>query len=143
VNAEPAVEIEVQSGNERERVALSTDRAGLRVARYGADTLVFERGQAYVFNEPQSLAAGSGSAADGAIRAPMPGKIIALQVTAGATVVKGQPLITVEAMKMEHTLTAPFEGTVGDITYAVGQQVSEGSALLHITRKDGAPTPNG
>jgi 3-methylcrotonyl-CoA carboxylase alpha subunit len=142
VNAEPAVEVEVQSGNERKRVALSTERAGLRVARHGADTLVFERGQAYVFNEPQSLAAGSGSAADGAIRAPMPGKIIALQVTAGATVVKGQPLITVEAMKMEHTLTAPFEGTVGDITYAVGQQVSEGSALLHITRKDGAPTPN-
>jgi len=91
-----------------------------------------------VFNEPQSLAAGSGSAADGAIRAPMPGKIIALQVKAGAAVVKGQPLITVEAMKMEHTLTAPFEGTVGDITYAVGQQVSEGSALLHITRKEPA-----
>jgi 3-methylcrotonyl-CoA carboxylase alpha subunit len=66
----------------------------------------------------------------------MPGKIIAVQVTAGAQVSKGQPLITVEAMKMEHTLTAPFEGTVGDVTYKVGQQVSEGTALLHITRKE-------
>jgi 3-methylcrotonyl-CoA carboxylase alpha subunit len=45
-------------------------------------------------------------------------------------------LITVEAMKMEHTLTAPFAGTVGEISHAVGQQVSEGTALLHITRKE-------
>jgi acetyl/propionyl-CoA carboxylase alpha subunit len=98
--------------------------------------LVFERGQVHVFNEPQSLAAGAGGAADGAIRAPMPGKIIALQAQAGATVVKGQALITVEAMKMEHTLTAPFDGTVGDVAFAVGQQVSEGTTLLHITRND-------
>ena len=138
LNASPAAEIEVQSGNERKRVALSSDRAALRVAQHGAETLVFERGHAYVFNEPRSSAAGSGSAADGAIRAPMPGKIIALQVKAGATVAKGQPLITVEAMKMEHTLTAPFDGTVGDLTFSVGQQVSEGSALLHITRKEDA-----
>jgi 3-methylcrotonyl-CoA carboxylase alpha subunit len=51
-------------------------------------------------------------------------------------VTKGQALVTVEAMKMEHTLTAPFDGTVGEVSLAVGQQVSEGSALLHITRKE-------
>ena len=136
LNAAARLQVEVQSGSERKLIELRQPQRALPSARHGADTLVFERGQAYMFQEPQSLAAGAGSAADGAIRAPMPGKIIALQVKAGASVVKGQPLITVEAMKMEHTLTAPFEGTVGDISYAVGQQVTEGSALLHITRKD-------
>ena len=135
MSAEPKLQVEVQTGNLRKQIELQAQPA-LRSSKIGSDTLVFERGQVFVFNEPQSLTAAGGSAADGAIRAPMPGKIIALQVKAGAEVSKGQPLITVEAMKMEHTLTAPFDGTVGDITHAVGQQVSEGVALLHITRKD-------
>jgi acetyl/propionyl-CoA carboxylase alpha subunit len=135
MSAEPKLQVEVQSGNLRKLVDLQAQPT-LRATRVGQDTLVFERGQVFIFNEPQSLTAAGGSAADGAIRAPMPGKIIALQVKAGAEVSKGQPLITVEAMKMEHTLTAPFDGTVGDITHAVGQQVSEGTALLHITRTD-------
>jgi 3-methylcrotonyl-CoA carboxylase alpha subunit len=136
MNAEPQLQIEVQSGQLRKLVDLRQARATLRSTTLGTDTLVFERGQVFVFNEPQSLTAAGGSAADGAIRAPMPGKIIAIQVKAGAEVHKGQALITVEAMKMEHTLTAPFDGSVGDIAHTVGQQVSEGTALLHITRKD-------
>jgi 3-methylcrotonyl-CoA carboxylase alpha subunit len=136
LNAAPRREVEVQSGSERKLVELDAAKPALRSTRVHADTLVFERGQTYVFNEPQSLAAAGGGASDGAIRAPMPGKIIAVQVSSGASVTKGQPLITVEAMKMEHTLTAPFEGQVGDVTHKVGDQVSEGTALLHITRKE-------
>jgi 3-methylcrotonyl-CoA carboxylase alpha subunit len=135
MNAEPARVVEVQTAAERKLVPLDGG-SRLRAVKVGADTLVFERGQAYVFGEPQSLAAGGGSAADGVIRAPMPGKIIALQVAAGAVVTKGQPLVTVEAMKMEHTLTAPFDGTVGEIGFKVGAQVSEGVGLLQITRKE-------
>jgi 3-methylcrotonyl-CoA carboxylase alpha subunit len=135
LNSAASRQVEVQSGSERKWVELDR-RSPLQSARVGADTLVFERGQAFVFNEPQSLAAAGGSAADGAIRAPMPGKIIALQVAAGAAVVKGQPLVTVEAMKMEHTLTAPFDGVANDIVHAVGAQVSEGTVLLHIARKE-------
>ena len=56
-----------------------------------------------------------GTAADGAILAPMPGRIIAVEVAAGDTVAKGQKLVTLEAMKMEHSLTAPFDGTVAEL----------------------------
>jgi 3-methylcrotonyl-CoA carboxylase alpha subunit len=88
-----------------------------------------------VFNEPQSLAAGSSATAEGAIRAPMPGRIIAVQIADGAAAVKGQALVTMEAMKMEHTLTAPFDGIATDLAHKLGDQVSEGTLLLRITRK--------
>ena len=62
----------------------------------------------------------------------MPGKVIAFLVQPGATVEKGQPLAVMEAMKMEHTLHAPRDGVVGELLYAVGDQVSEGAALLTL-----------
>jgi acetyl/propionyl-CoA carboxylase alpha subunit len=108
--------------------------SSLRSARIGADTIVFERGSAFVFNEPQSLASSAGATADGALRAPMPGRIIAVQVADGAKVVKGQALVTMEAMKMEHTLNAPFDGVAADLAHKVGDQVTEGTVLLRITR---------
>ena len=66
---------------------------------------------------------------DGSILSPMPGKVIAVEVAEGETVAKGQKLLTLEAMKMEHTLTAPFDGTVAELTVAAGDQV-QGEALL-------------
>ena len=136
LNAEPKLQVEVQSGELRRFVSLVESAPGsLRTVRVGAETLVFDRGSAYAFSEPQSLAAAGGGAGDGAIRAPMPGKLIAVQVADGATVVKGQPLVTVEAMKMEHTLQAPFDGKVTGLAHKQGDQVSEGSVLLRITRE--------
>ena len=69
----------------------------------------------------------SGTAADGAILSPMPGRIIAVEVAAGERVMKGQKLVTLEAMKMEHSLVAPFDGTVAELDASAGAQVSEGS----------------
>jgi 3-methylcrotonyl-CoA carboxylase alpha subunit len=135
LNAEPKLQVEVQTGTERRIVSLDdASSSRLRSTKVGSDTIVFERGQAFAFNEPQSLAADAGAAADGAIRAPMPGRIIAVQIAAGAAVVKGQALVTLEAMKMEHTLTAPFDGHAAELANKVGDQVSEGSVLLRITR---------
>jgi 3-methylcrotonyl-CoA carboxylase alpha subunit len=70
--------------------------------------------------------------AEGAVRAPLPGKIIDLRVKVGDTVSRGQPLLVLEAMKMEHTLTAPTDGTVKSIRYAVGEQVPEGAELVEF-----------
>jgi acetyl/propionyl-CoA carboxylase alpha subunit len=138
LNAEAKLQVEVQTGTERRIVTLdATSRSGLRCAKVGAETIAFERGDAFAFNEPQSLASSAGAAADGAIRAPMPGRIIAVQVADGAPVVKGQALVTMEAMKMEHTLTAPFDGVVTDLVHKVADQVSEGSVLLRITAASG------
>jgi 3-methylcrotonyl-CoA carboxylase alpha subunit len=135
LNAEAKLQVEVQTGTERRIVVLDrTSSTSLRSARVGDETIVFERGNAFAFTEPQSLASSAGAAADGAIRAPMPGRIIAVQIADGAAVAKGQALVTMEAMKMEHTLTAPFEGLAAGLVHSVGDQVTEGTVLLRITR---------
>jgi 3-methylcrotonyl-CoA carboxylase alpha subunit len=85
---------------------------------------------------PLSLYAprGSGgtSLSDGAILSPMPGKIIAVDVAAGDAVVKGQRLLTLEAMKMEHSLTAPFDGVVAELNAEAGAQVQVEALLARI-----------
>jgi 3-methylcrotonyl-CoA carboxylase alpha subunit len=63
----------------------------------------------------------------------MPGKVIAIHVRPGDTVTPGQALAVMEAMKMEHTLTAPRAGTVAEVLYAVGDQVAEGGELLRLS----------
>jgi 3-methylcrotonyl-CoA carboxylase alpha subunit len=69
----------------------------------------------------------------GHLTAPMPGKIIAVLVETGAVVARGQPLVTMEAMKMEHTVAAPFDGVVETIRFEVGDLVSEGADLIHLS----------
>jgi 3-methylcrotonyl-CoA carboxylase alpha subunit len=62
----------------------------------------------------------------------MPGKITAVEVSSGEKVAKDQRLLTLEAMKMEHALTAPFDGTVVELSASVGAQVTEGQLLVKI-----------
>ncbi|MDZ4176976.1 MAG: acetyl/propionyl/methylcrotonyl-CoA carboxylase subunit alpha [Hydrogenophaga sp.] len=68
----------------------------------------------------------------GRLTAPMPGKVVSFAVKAGDVVTKGQPLAVMEAMKMEHTIAAPADGTVAELLYAPGDQVAEGAELLKI-----------
>ena len=72
------------------------------------------------------------AASEGAVRSPLPGKIIDLKVRAGDSVSKGQPLLVLEAMKMEHTLTAPADGKVKSVRCTVGEQVAEGTELVEF-----------
>ena len=69
---------------------------------------------------------------DGQIRAPMHGKVLALLVSDGERVEKGQRLAIIEAMKMEHALVAPHAGRVAGIAVAAGSQVAEGARLMTI-----------
>jgi 3-methylcrotonyl-CoA carboxylase alpha subunit len=62
----------------------------------------------------------------------MPGKVIKVMASAGAKVSKGEPLLILEAMKMEHTITAPADGVVKEIHYAAGEQVLEGAELITL-----------
>jgi 3-methylcrotonyl-CoA carboxylase alpha subunit len=67
----------------------------------------------------------------------MPGKVIAVHVAAGDAVEAGQPLVVMEAMKMEHTIRAPEAGTVRDVFFAAGDQVADGAELLALDRGEG------
>jgi 3-methylcrotonyl-CoA carboxylase alpha subunit len=62
----------------------------------------------------------------------MPGKILSVAVAVGDVVQKGTPLIVMEAMKMEHSIEAPHDGTVKEIFYGVGDQVQEGVTLIGL-----------
>ncbi|MEG3175911.1 biotin carboxylase N-terminal domain-containing protein [Sphingomonas sp. RB3P16] len=88
-------------------------------------------GRSYRLEQPRGTA--TGAAADGAILAPMPGRIIAVDVAAGDSVTKGQKLVTLEAMKMEHGLVAPFDGKVAELDAVVGGQTQEGMVLARLT----------
>lgn len=79
--------------------------------------------------------AGDTEAEGGKLVAPMPGRIIAVMVEAGATIRKGDSLIVMEAMKMEHTLTAPADGVIQEVLYAIGDQVQEGSQLVLLAQE--------
>ncbi|MEP7130646.1 MAG: acetyl/propionyl/methylcrotonyl-CoA carboxylase subunit alpha [Sphingomicrobium sp.] len=69
---------------------------------------------------------------DGEIEAPMPGRVTAVEVAQGDKVAKGQRLLTLEAMKMEHALTAPFDGTIAELNAEPGAQVGEGQLLARV-----------
>ena len=100
--------------------------------------LLFEDGEAHVVDVDPPLSSGPGGAAsDGKLLAPMPGRVVQLAVAAGQRVAKGAPVVTLEAMKMEHGLTAPFDAIVAEAPVSVGQQVSEGALLVRLERAEG------
>ena len=102
------------------------------------EVLISEGGQSWSFTRWRADGLAAGGAGDGAILSPMPGRIIAVGVTEGQAVRAGQPLVTLEAMKMEHVLTAPFDGVVTDLKADTGGQVAEGIALVRIVAEDAA-----
>ena len=90
-------------------------------------------GSAHKFQiDAGSRGSGHHSAHDGDILSPMPGKIIAVEVTQGQSVTKGQKLLTLEAMKMEHSLVAPFDGVVAELSAVAGAQVQVEALLARI-----------
>ncbi len=76
--------------------------------------------------------AGEEASEAGRLTAPMPGKVVAFLVQAGDDVAAGQPLAVLDAMKMEHTVSAPADGVVEELLYAPGDQVAEGAELLRL-----------
>ncbi len=79
------------------------------------------------FPEPEAVEVAAGGYA-----APMPGKVLDVRVQAGDAVTKGQALLTMEAMKMEHLVTASADGVVSEVRVSVGQQVEAGQVLMVI-----------
>ncbi|MEC9358194.1 MAG: acetyl/propionyl/methylcrotonyl-CoA carboxylase subunit alpha [Pseudomonadota bacterium] len=104
-----------------------------RVIALGEILQVFIGGTSYRLTGVDPLAhAGEEQDAQSGLLAPMPGKILELAAEVGVLVDKGAPLVVMEAMKMEHTLSAPARGTVTGFLCAVGEQVADGAELVEF-----------
>lgn len=75
--------------------------------------------------------------ASGSLTSPMPGKVLTVMCAVGESVTEGQPLLVLEAMKMEHRICAPAAGVVSSIHYEAGSQVDQGAVLLAIDSESG------
>lgn len=95
-------------------------------------------GQTYVYEKQNGRARKGGvKEATGVIEAPMPGKILRVDVTTGSEVKIGQTLVVMEAMKMEYTLAADKAGVIGEVGCQVGDQVGLGQLLVRIEGENG------
>jgi len=70
---------------------------------------------------------------EGSLLTPLPGTIVAVHVIAGQEVKRGDALVTVEAMKMEHTLTAPYAGRVTRVVFGLSERVTAGAILVELS----------
>jgi 3-methylcrotonyl-CoA carboxylase alpha subunit len=120
-------------GQERHDIQLGDNRWTLAVYAQGERITVFAPDGTLALQEVDALAhAGESASAGGRLTAPMPGKVVAFLAKTGDAVKAGQPLAVMEAMKMEHTIAAPRDGTVAELLYGVGDQVAEGAELLRL-----------
>jgi len=116
--------IDLSYAGRRERVQVYTQGE--------TDHVFAAAGAASIVSLDMLAHAGEHAADGGRLTAPMPGKVVSFAVKAGQTVTKGQALAVMEAMKMEHTIAAPADGTVAELLYAPGDQVAEGAELLKL-----------
>jgi 3-methylcrotonyl-CoA carboxylase alpha subunit len=126
-------------------LAFAADGAGLWV-QWGSTSRLFSQldwqGETAHLFTPQGATritvldplahAGEAAQEGGRLTAPMPGKVVSFAVKAGDKVKAGQPLAVMEAMKMEHTISAPKDGVVAELLYAPGDQVADGAELLKL-----------
>ncbi|BBY57616.1 acetyl/propionyl/methylcrotonyl-CoA carboxylase subunit alpha [Mycolicibacterium sarraceniae] len=108
------------------------------VSRYGAEVFVDSPlGPVTLTAVPRFPEPGS-TIEKGSLLAPMPGAVIRLGAALGDTVTLGQPLVWLEAMKMEHTITAPADGVLTQLDVHVGQQVDVGAVLARVENQNEA-----
>jgi acetyl-CoA/propionyl-CoA carboxylase biotin carboxyl carrier protein len=134
VEAQAAVRASGQLNGDRLVVTLDGITRTYVVAKDG-DTLWLGRdGLAWAVRErgPVDAVAAEAAGAGGPVRSPMPGTVTVVEVTEGQTVAAGDRLVVVEAMKMEHVLTAPVDGVVRDVAARAGATVAKDAVLLTV-----------
>jgi len=153
VCGEETIEVEVREGEEAARVTVAGRVLDVQVEPVGPGTFLFRqgdhretfhcvrdgdavhlfwRGRVYRLEEETERSRASHRHAGGGLEAPMPGKVIAVKVAPGDTVVKGDELLVVEAMKMENAIRAPRDGRVKSVSARVGDMVSPGVVLVEL-----------
>ncbi|MCW5731784.1 MAG: acetyl/propionyl/methylcrotonyl-CoA carboxylase subunit alpha [Alphaproteobacteria bacterium] len=132
--------LEVQAemdGDGRLAVEIDGVRLSATLVRHGGELTLLMPGETARLSlfDPLAVTDDDEGAGD-LVAAPMPGRIIQVLAAPGLDVAKGQPLLILEAMKMEHTIAAPRAGTIEKIAYAAGDQVAEGATLLTFRREE-------
>jgi 3-methylcrotonyl-CoA carboxylase alpha subunit len=133
LNAGPQTSVTLRRGATARTVSTDDgDIADVSGFRDDARVVVFTEGQTFAFDLASRGTGATHGVHDGEIEAPMPGKVTGVEIKRGEKVAKGQRLLTLEAMKMEHALTAPFDGTVAELNATPGAQVTEGQLLVKV-----------
>jgi 3-methylcrotonyl-CoA carboxylase alpha subunit len=132
----------VASAEQRADATLSIVLDGVRrhitVLDHALETAVFLDGESWRLVEIDPLVPRAGEdPAAGRLTAPMPGRVTHLMVEPGSRVRRGEPLMIIEAMKMEHTVAAPADGVVTAVRFAVGDLVEEGAELIALAAPAG------
>ena len=120
------------SGPERVDLEVNGTRRVYRVHRVGPDTYVDASDGSSALTEVPRFGDPEKLAPAGSLLAPMPGLVRRVLVEAGTTVTAGQPLLILEAMKMEQTVAAPAHGVVAELRAKAGEQVSTGQVLAVV-----------
>ncbi|ASV87347.1 acetyl/propionyl/methylcrotonyl-CoA carboxylase subunit alpha [Ochrobactrum quorumnocens] len=119
------------------RFAIDGRVAAASVLRIGHDVTVQFEGYDTIFHHVQSVSGQEEASGESRILSPMPGLIRLVSVVEGANVAKGDRMVTMEAMKMELSLTAPRDGKVASVSVAAGDQVNEGALLIELEEEHG------
>lgn len=120
-----------KSGLDAYVIELDGARTATTAAPHGAGIRIFLGAQTYDVTFPNPLlAAETGRATDGSLLAPMPGIITGLIAKPGEQITAGDPLLVMEAMKMEHTIQSPRDGVLSGFRFQVGDQVKDGDLLV-------------
>ncbi len=121
-----------------ERVTFELDRGPIQSHflqyRREGDALLVHGGATFRVTTDRTEGGAGGAAGDGSILSPMPGRIVSVEVSKGQGVTAGQKLLVLEAMKMEQTLTAPFDGTIETLTAVAGAQVQVDTLLVKVAK---------
>ena len=130
-DADRRVAVEV-AGHIHDTLLPASPPDGATIYAAGDQQVLFVAGMAWPFARPAAGHGDGGGVLDGSVLAPMPGRIIAVEVSEGQAVAKGEKLLVLEAMKMEQAMLAPFDGIVAELKAVAGTQVSEGTLLVRI-----------
>ena len=125
-----------QAGNGAVDIALDGQRLQFEVQQHGMQWLVHADSGDLVLKEAPRYPDPRGVDTGGGLTAPMPGAVLATEISAGAKVSKGDLLVILEAMKMEHRIVAPRDGVIEQVHVSVGDQVDNAQLLVTLTEED-------
>jgi 3-methylcrotonyl-CoA carboxylase alpha subunit len=129
VVARGARSLDVELGGQMQRLSIIEVDQTLHLFRAGRQAAL------HLARTEDALQVSAGTE-EGSLLTPLPGTLVAVHVTEGQQVARGAPLVTVEAMKMEHTLTAPYDGTVTRLAFGLTERVAAGAVLVELSPLD-------